>query len=223
MNHNSDKDFFEYLIKNILLHYNIIDGDFIKSECPDFINNDIGLEITRADETLKFDGFIKKYPKVKTGNIEKFNKHFEENGGRVFKKTDVLVKLLNLVDTFYYHEDYVYVIPSYKNDFTFINEKISNKIDKLNSIYDVNIKTYYLGVFTTVYATEEMIQEELAILNEMNKNKSKQFDKIIIIFLDKICIFNLTCNKYKIIDDVNEEINKLSRKTKNELDNINNH
>ena len=223
MNHNSDKDFFEYLIKNILLHYNIIDGDFIKSECPDFINNDIGLEITRADETLKFDGFIKKYPKVKTGNIEKFNKHFEENGGRVFKKTDVLVKLLNLVDTFYYHEDYVYVIPSYKNDFTFINEKISNKIDKLNSIYDVNINTYYLGVFTTVYATEEMIQEELAILNEMNKNKSKQFDKIIIIFLDKICIFNLTCNKYKIIDDVNEEINKLSRKTKNELDNINNH
>ena len=223
MNHNADKDFFEYLIKNILLYYNIIDGDFIKSECPDFINNDIGLEITRADETLKFDGFIKKYPKVKTGNIEKFNKHFEENGGRVFKKTDVIVKLLNLVDTFYYHEDYVYIIPSYKNDFTFINEKISNKIDKLNSIYDVNIKTYYLGVFTTVYATEEMIQEELAILNEMNKNKSKQFDKIIIIFLDKICIFNLTCNKYKIIDDVNEEINKLSRKTKNELDNINNH
>ena len=223
MNHNSDKVFFEYLIKNILLHSNIIDGDFIKSECPDFINNDIGLEITRADETLKFDGFIKKYPKVKTGNIEKFNKHFEENGGRVFKKTDVLVKLLNLVDTFYYHEDYVYVNPSYKNDFTFINEKISNKIDKLNSIYNVNIKTYYLGVFTTVYATEEMIQEELAILNEMNKNKSKQFDKIIIIFLDKICIFNLTCNKYKIIDDVNEEINKLSRKTKNELDNINNH
>ena len=223
MNHNSDKDFFEYLIKNILLHYNIIDGDFIKSECPDFINNDIGLEISRADETLKFDGFIKKYPKVKTGNIENFNKHFEENGDKVFKKTDVLVKLLNLVDTFYYHEDYVYVIPSYKNDFTFINEKISNKIDKLNSIYDVNIKTYYLGVFTTVYATEEMIQEELAILNEMNKNKSKQFDKIIIIFLDKICIFNLTCNKYKIIDDVNEEINKLSRKTKNELDNINNH
>ena len=223
MNHNADKDFFEYLIKNILLYYNIIDGDFIKSECPDFINNDIGLEITRADETLKFDGFIKKYPKVKTGNIEKFNKHFEENGGRFFKKTDVIVKLLNLVDTFYYHEDYVYIIPSYKNDFTFINEKISNKIDKLNSIYDGNIKTYYLGVFTTVYATEEMIQEELAILNEMNKNKSKQFDKIIIIFLDKICIFNLTCNKYKIIDDVNEEINKLSRKTKNELDNINNH
>ena len=223
MNHNADKDFFEYLIKNILLYYNIIDGNFIKSECPDFINNDIGLEITRADETLKFDGFIKKYPKVKTGNIEKFNKHFEENGGKVFKKTDVIVKLLNLVDTFYYHEDYVYVIPSYKNDFTFINEKISNKIDKLNSIYDVNIKTYYLGVFTTVYATEEMIQEELVVLNEMNKNKSKQFDKIIIIFLDKICIFDLTFNKYKNIDEVNEEINKLSRKTKNELDNINNH
>lgn len=223
MNHNSDKDFFEYLIKNILLHYNIIDGYFIKSERPDFINNDIGLEITRADETLKFDGFIKKYPKEKTGNIEKFNKHFEENGGRVFKKTDVIVKLLNLVDTFYYHEDYVYIIPSYKNDFTFINEKISNKIDKLNSIYDVNIKTYYLGVFTTVYATEEMIQEELVVLNEMNKNKSKQFDKIIIIFLDKICIFDLTYNKYKIIDEVNEEINKLSHKTKNELDNINNH
>ena len=223
MNHNADKDFFEYLIKNILLYYNIIVGDFIKSECPDFISKDIGLEITRADETLKFDGFINKYPKEKIDNIEKFNKQFEEKGGKVFKKTDVIVKLLNLVDTFYYHEDYVYIIPSYKNDFTFINEKISNKIDKLNTIYDLNIKTYYLGVFTTVYATEEMIQEELVVLNEMNKNKSKQFDKIIIIFLDKICIFDLTCNKYKIIDEVNEEINKLSRKTKNELDNINNH
>ena len=66
MNHNSDKDFFEYLIKNILLYYNIIDGDFIKSECPDFFSKDIGLEITRADETLKFDGFIKKYPKEKS-------------------------------------------------------------------------------------------------------------------------------------------------------------
>ena len=223
MNHNADKDFFEHLIKNILLYYNIIEGDFIKSECPDFVSKDIGLEITRADETLKFDGFINKYPKEKIDNIEKFNKHFEENGGKVFKKTDVIVKLLNLVDTFYYHEDYVYIIASYKNNFSFINKKISNKIDKLNTIYDLNIKTYYLGVFTTVYATEEMIQEELVVLNEMNKNKSKQFDKIIIIFLDKICIFDLTCNKYKIIDEVNKEINKLSRKTKNELDNINNH
>lgn len=223
MNHNTDKYFFEYLIKNILLHYNIIEGDFIKSECPDFVSKDIGLEITRADKTLSFNGFINKYPKEKVHDIEKFNKHFEENGGRVFKKTAVIVKILNLVDTFCYHKDYVYITPLYKNDFTFVNKKISNKIDKLNTIYDINIKTYYLGVFTTVYTTEEMIQEELAILNEMNKNKSKQFDKIIIIFLDKICIFDLKYNKYKIIDEVNEEINKLSHKTKNELNNINSH
>ncbi len=214
MNHNSDKYFFEYLIKNILLHYKIVEGNFIKSECPDFISQNIGLEIMRADETVKFNGFINKYPKEKIRNIKKFNKHFEENGGRVLKKTDIVVKLLNLVDTFYYHENYVYIIPSYKDDFTFINKKIKNKIDKLNTIYDFHVKTYYLGILTSIYATEKMIQEELVVLTEMCKKNSKHFDKIIIIFLDKICIFDLLYNKYIIIDNVNEEINKLSCKTK---------
>lgn len=217
MQHDSDKIFFEFLIKNILLHYNIIDDKFVKSESPDFISENIGLEITRADPTLKFDGFINKYPEEKIGNIEKFNKKFELSGGKVFRKTDAIVEILGLVDTFGYHEDYVYIIPSYKNSLDFINEKINNKIGKLNNTYKKEIDIYYLTVFTTAYINEDMIKEEFVILDELQKNSQKQFDKIIIIFLDKICIFDLANKKYEIIDNVNQEINKLSQKTKEEL------
>ena len=49
MNHNSDKLFFEYLIKNMLQSHNLVDNDLKKSEQPDFKNDNIGLEVTRAD------------------------------------------------------------------------------------------------------------------------------------------------------------------------------
>lgn len=219
MNHNSDKLFFEYLIKNTLQRYNLIDTDLQKSERPDFRNDNIGLEVTRADQTLEFKGFTSKYNKGNIGNIIKFNKNFEKCGGKVLKKTDPIVKILNLHDTFHYHEDYIYIIPGYSENFKFVNKKIEDKLKRLNSIYDEDIKHYYLGIFTPIYVLEDSIKKELDEIINIQEKYNKKFEKIIIVFIDKICEFNLLNNTYNIIENTNEELNRASIKTHKELSN----
>lgn len=219
MNHNSDKEHFEYLIKNMLQHYNLIDSDLHKSEKPDFRNDNLGLEVTRADQTLGFEGFISKYNKDNIGNIKKFNKNFEKLGGRVLRKTDPVVKILDLHDTFHYHEDYIYIIPGYSETFDFVNKKIEDKLIRLNSIYDEDIKHYYLGIFTTIYTREDNIKEELNEIIKLQSNRDKKFEKIIIIFIDKLCEFDLLNNTYNIIENTNEQLNNISIKTHEELSN----
>lgn len=219
MNHNSDKEHFEYLIKNMLQHYNLIDSDLHKSEKPDFRNDNLGLEVTRADQTLGFEGFISKYNKDNIGNIKKFNKNFEKLGGRVLRKTDPVFKILDLHDTFHYHEDYIYIIPGYSETFDFVNKKIEDKLIRLNSIYDEDIKHYYLGIFTTIYTREDNIKEELNEIIKLQSNRDKKFEKIIIIFIDKLCEFDLLNNTYNIIENTNEQLNNISIKTHEELSN----
>lgn len=219
MNHNSDKEHFEYLIKNMLQHYNLIDSDLHKSEKPDFRNDNLGLEVTRADQTLGFEGFISKYNKDNIGNIKKFNKNFEKLGGRVLRKTDPVFKILDLHDTFHYHEDYIYIIPGYSETFDFVNKKIKDKLIRLNSIYDEDIKHYYLGIFTTIYTREDNIKEELNEIIKLQSNRDKKFEKIIIIFIDKLCEFDLLNNTYNIIENTNEQLNNISIKTHEELSN----
>ena len=219
MDHNSDKEHFEYLIKNMLQHYNLIDSDLHKSEKPDFRNDNLGLEVTRADQTLGFEGFISKYNKDNIGNIKKFNKNFEKLGGRVLRKTDPVVKILDLHDTFHYHEDYIYIIPGYSETFDFVNKKIEDKLIRLNSIYDEDIKHYYLGIFTTIYTREDNIKEELNEIIKLQSNCDKKFEKIIIIFIDKLCEFDLLNNTYNIIENTNKQLNNISIKTHEKLSN----
>ena len=219
MNHNSDKEHFEYLIKNMLQHYNLIDSDLHKSEKPDFRNDNLGLEVTRADQTLGFEGFISKYNKDNIGNIKKFNKNFEKLGGRVLRKTDPVVKILDLHDTFHYHEDYIYIIPGYSETFDFVNKKIEDKLIRLNSIYDEDIKHYYLGIFTIIYTREDNIKEELNEIIKLQSNCDKKFEKIIIIFIDKLCEFDLLNNTYNIIENTNKQLNNISIKTHEKLSN----
>lgn len=219
MNHNSDKEHFEYLIKNMLQHYNLIDSDLHKSEKPDFRNDNLGLKVTRADQTLGFEGFISKYNKDNISNIKKFNKNFEKLGGRVLRKTDPIVKILDLHDTFHYHEDYIYIIPGYSETFDFVKKKIEDKLIRLNSIYDEDIKNYYLGIFTTIYTCDDNIKEELNEIIKLQSNYDKKFEKIIIIFIDKLCEFDLLNNTYNIIENTNEQLNNISIKTYEELSN----
>lgn len=219
MDHNSNKEHFEYLVKNMLQHYNLIDSDLHKSEKPDFRNDNLGLEVTRADQTLGFEGFISKYNKDNIGNIKKFNKNFEKLGGRVLRKTDPVVKILDLHDTFHYHEDYIYIIPGYSETFDFVNKKIEDKLIRLNSIYNEDIKHYYLGIFTTIYTREDNIKEELNEIIKLQSNCDKKFEKIIIIFIDKLCEFDLLNNTYNIIENTNEQLNNISIKTHEELSN----
>ena len=219
MEHDSDKNFFEWLIKNILQRYNLIANNLEKSECPDFKNDNLGLEITRADQSLEFSGFISKYSKDNNINIKKFNKNFEKLGGKVFKRNDSIVKILNLSASSHIHKDYIYIIPSYSENFDFVNERINDKLKKLNSTYDKNIKHYYLGIFTPIYALEDNIKEEFNKIIELQSNHDRKFEKIIIIFVDKICEFDLLDNTYNIIENTEEELNNISTKTYEKLNN----
>lgn len=218
MEHDSDKNFFEWLIKNILQRYNLIDNNLEKSECPDFKNGNLGLEITRADQSLEFSGFILKYSNDNNINIKKFNKNFEKLGGKVLRNSDPIVKILNLSSS-HLHKDYIYIIPSYSENFDFVNERINDKLKKLNSTYDKNIKHYYLGIFTPIYALEDNIKEEFNKIIELQSNHDRKFEKIIIIFVDKICEFDLLDNTYNIIENTEEELNNISTKTYEKLNN----
>ena len=160
-----------------------------------------------------------KYNKDNISNIKKFNKNFEKLGGRVLRKTDPIVKILDLHDTFHYHEDYIYIIPGYSETFDFVNKKIEDKLIRLNSIYDEDIKNYYLGIFTTIYTCEDNIKEELNEIIKLQSNYDKKFEKIIIIFIDKLCEFDLLNNTYNIIENTNEQLNNISIKTYEELSN----
>ena len=124
-------------------------------------------------------------------NIKKFNKIYEKKGGKVLKKTDPIVKLLNLQDCFKYHEDYVYVSPCYTDNFDFVNEKVKDKLNKLNNLYDKEILNYYLVIFSPIYVNEYMIKEEFYQLKKIESVFNKKFDKIIVIFIDKLCEFDL--------------------------------
>lgn len=217
--YNKDKDYFEYLIKNILQKLKLIDDDFIKSEEPDFINDNIGLEITRADETLAFNGFINKYDKNNIKDILKFNEKFKECGGRVININDPIVKILKLKDTCHYNDNYIYIIPCYSNNFDFINKHIKRKLYKLNKNYNNKLKVYYLGIYTPIYANEIMIEDEFKIIKSISKQYNKKFEKIFIIFLDKICVFNLKENFFDIIQKTNELLNDLSVVTNEQLKN----
>lgn len=216
MKHDNDKLFFEYLVKNVLQHFNIIGKDLRKYERPDFINSNMGLEITRADKTLEFQGFILSCQKNIVGNIRTFNKNFEKRGGKVLKKTDSLVKLLGLKDTYHFNDNYVYINPVYSDNFDFVNKSIECKLYKLNSGYDI-IKRVYLGIFTTIYVCEDSIKDELAKILEIQAKYDRNFEKIIIIFLDKIIEFDLVKNKYRIINNINNDLNNIAIKTNEEL------
>ena len=50
-------------------------------------------------------------------------------------------------------------------------------------------------------------------------NYDKKFEKIIIVFIDKLCEFNLLNNNYNMIENTNEQLNNISIKTHEELSN----
>ena len=111
------------------------------------------------------------------------------------------------------------IIPGYSESFNFINKKIKDKLIRLNSNYDEDIKHYYLGIFTPIYTREDNIKEELNEIIKLQSNRDKKFEKIIIIFIDKLCEFDLLNNTYSIIENTNEQLNNISIKTHEELSN----
>jgi len=215
----NERDFYEYLIKNILIKYKIININLKKGEKPDFTGDNFGLEITRAEKSKNFQEFVSRYNKKEDVNtkIDKFNKNYKKVGGKIIKKTDPLANYLEKNNILDYSDDYIYVIPSYKDDFNFINERIIDKLNKLNTVYDKSIQHYYLGIFSTTYVLEDDIKNELSKIQNIQSKYIRKYEKIIIVFLDKICEFDLLNNKYKVISNTNENLNQTAIITKEEL------
>ncbi len=216
-NHDNNKIFFEYYVKNILQHFNLI-NEVTKDESPDWISFDktIGLEITKADETEDFSGYVEKYGH-NHGKISKFNKNYVKRGGRVFKKTDPIVKILNLQSS-PYHEDYIHIIPGYNNNFDFTNRMIKNKLDKLNDKYK-EFPKYYLGIISTIHIFDHDLNIELDELNRIQSTYIKIFSRIYIICFNKLLIFDLDNYSYNAIDLTKELLDCIALKTKEEIGN----
>lgn len=62
-------------------------------------------------------------------------------------------------------------------------------------------------------------KEELNEIIKLQSYYDKKFEKIIIIFIDKLCEFDLLNNTYRIIENTNEQLNNISIKTHEELSN----
>ena len=87
MNHDDKKKYFELFALKILKEYQNVEIEkLIHDEKPDWqdINNSIGIKITRNSIGTQFWSELEKVKKpIPDKDIEKFNKRFRKNGGRV--------------------------------------------------------------------------------------------------------------------------------------------
>ena len=103
------------------------------------INEQVKIKIDKVKKNFAFGKLIEVLQESEERRKSECN-NFKKCGGKVLKKADPIVKILNLHDTFHYHEDYIYIIPRYSKNFKFVNKKIEDKLKRLNSIYDEDIK-----------------------------------------------------------------------------------
>lgn len=202
MKHDDDKIFNEKFAKEVLEKKGIL-SNIIKSESPDLIIKDkkIGIEVTKVFQNDGFDGYIKKYSQ-NIKNIERFNKGYKKNGGRVFHKNSAIVKILNL-STGPYSNEYSYIIPSYQNNnFQHINNAILKKLDRLENVYSKrkDIETFHLAILTPMYFTISNVIKEIKEIEKLQTERKYKYDFIYIILISgNIIIFNTKNKTCKIV------------------------
>lgn len=179
MNHDDKKKYFELFALKILKEYQNVEIEkLIHDEKTDWqdINNSIGIEITRNSIGTQFWSELEKVKKpILDKDIEKFNKRFRKNGGRVIQieQARIIFNDKYKKDSFGFNEKYFYIIPVYNDDFSEINRSLKEKLKKLNEIYK-EMKDNRLFIFSPIYANKEMIENELQnIINIQNDKKKK--------------------------------------------------
>ena len=221
MNHDDEKKYFELFALKILKEYQNVEIEkLIHNEKPDWqeINNSIGIEITRNSTGTQFWSELKKVKKpIPDKNIEKFNKRFRKNGGRVItiEEARITYNDKGIKDPFGFNEKYFYIIPSYDDDFSIVNKSIKEKVKKLNDIYSKNIKDNRLFIFSPIFALEESFDSELQNIIKIQSEKKRKFNIVYVCLLHELIVFNVKENSYKCIqmdkevfDRLSEEVNK---------------
>ena len=211
------KEFYELFSKAVLENfYPKIFCNLQKREKPDFANEYIGLEITLALEA--YEGELKSL-------FENYkNKPYKQLPSKLLKKfgfqgmsniNDILYSQTSRKNGkllyFYSKEkkDYIllgYISPLQSNGITVdvIMERINDKLEKLNSNYEIKNNNYLAILIQeqiNYYGMENIFLSE--IIDEILKKIKAQdisnkyeyvFDKIYLIFLDKI----ITINTYSL-------------------------
>lgn len=219
--HDSEKKYFERFAINLLERYINMDiSKFKTCEEPDWQDefNNIGIEVTRDSIGTKFWADIEKVQgkKILDKDLKKFNNKFKANGGRIITKE--LASIIGIEDcSFGFNDKYVYIIPSYKNRFERINEIIINKTKKLNKNYKETIKDNRLFIFSPILVKGKMAEEELNEIIKIQKEYNRNFNIIYVCILHEIYIFNMQTNKWNLIKMNEEEFNRISRKSSEEI------
>lgn len=198
MKHDLEKKYYEQLALKILEFVVYIDVANLKNkEEPDWHNDkdSVGIEITIADESLRFYRELEKVDKVDTNKVKKFNKRYIRNGGRVITKQEAYC--IGIECSFKFNNNYVYIIPAYDNNFENINKAIKNKTEKLNKNYKL-FNQNNLFVFSHIRTRKELFQEELNEIIEIESKFEKKFNFIYICLTDCIAIFDLENKVYDV-------------------------
>ena len=222
MNHDDEKKYFELFALKILKEYQNVEIEkLIHDEKPDWqdINNSIGIEITRNSIGTQFWSELEKVKKpIPDKNIEKFNKRFRKNGGSVIpiEQARIIFNDKEVKDSFGFNDKYLYIIPSYNDDFSEINKSITEKVKKLNSIYK-EMQDNRLFIFSPIYATEKMIENELQNIIKIQSEKKRKFNIVYVCLLHELIVFNIKENSYKCIQMDKDVFNKLSEEANKEV------
>lgn len=86
--------------------------------------------------------------------------------------------------------------PNGVDDFTLINGRINVKAKKLHKGEYKEFSEYHLFIFSSIWASESMLKDELSYLNQ--KRLVDCFQKIDIQLPKKLLYFDLTQNSYKV-------------------------
>ena len=206
----------EILALNILIEANIInDGDFEKNEQPDFYdkNNNIGIEITTANNSIAYTKYVSKKPNFvyeikKVKNSREFVKKclggdtmtekeaIEEHKFILYKKSD----------------EEVYTSFDLKSGFDLINTEVEKKFEKLSKYkyckeYRLFVIVPTLFLFSNGEIMKEKLETEIEIkyLKNLSKNYERKFDIIYIYNNTRIYILDL---KNEVFDYKNLILNE---------------
>ena len=222
MNHDDKKKYFELFALKILKEYQNVEIEkLIHDEKTDWQdkNNSIGIEITRNSIGTQFWSELEKVNKpIPDKDIEKFNKRFRKNGGRVIpiEQARIIFDDKDKKDSFRFNEKYFYIIPVYNDDFSEINRSLKEKLKKLNEIYK-EMNDNRLFIFSPIYANKEMIENELQNIINIQNDKKRKFNIVYVCLLHELLVFNLNENDWKCIQMDKDVFNKLSEETNKEV------
>lgn len=119
--------------------------------------------------------------------------------------------------SFGFNDRYVYIIPSYTDDFKRIDRIIVQKTKKLNKNYNKTISDNRLFVFSPILVNREIVEEELVQMKNIQNEYDRRFNIIYVCTLYNIYIFNIKENKVGIVEMDKEEFNKISIKSSKEI------